>query len=117
MKKVRGRKRKVQHDAVVKYAKLHPDMFQTDIAAYFGVTQALVSMILRKAGVSGGWIGRPLKRKSGETEEEHEWEKKLHDAGLGMERGTRINKQRVLYGYDPLKESREHESATSDSFF
>ncbi len=112
---IRGRKRCVDHDAVVAYAKANPSMYQADIAAHFGTSQSRVSCILRSAGVGGIQRGRPLKRRPGQDDEQYRWEQILHEHGLGMERGGRLNNERLLYGYDPRLGRFGDSSATSNA--
>jgi hypothetical protein len=100
-------KRRVDHAAVVEYAKKHPEMLQDEIGEVFGLTQSHVSKILREGGASnphrarGGAVCR---RKPGQTRLEYEWEVRLSREGLGMDRGLKIAEQRILYGEDPRKE-------------
>jgi hypothetical protein len=109
----RGRKRSISHQMVLVYAKKHPDSLQSEIGAHFGISQRSVSRILQQNGQNRGlYRGRPLERKRSQSEDEHYWEKKLHDAGLGMDRGLRLDNQRIFYGYDPAKEESGDESAT-----
>jgi hypothetical protein len=113
MSKKKGRKRRVNHEMVVRYANAHPDMFQSAIAEHFHTTQSRVSHILREASVTRRiYRGRSPEQKSNQTDEQFYWEKVLHDAGLGMDAGLRLNNQRVLYGYDPQKETQRDESVT-----
>jgi hypothetical protein len=109
----RGRKRIINYQKVVRFAKKHPDMLQKDIGKKFGLTQSQVSSVLRQAKESRRlYRGRVPYRKENQNEDQAYWEKKLHHAGLGMDRGLRINNQRVLYGYDPAKEKKSDTSAT-----
>ena len=113
MGKRKGRKRTIKHELVVKYALAHPTLYQSAIAKYFHTTQSRISHILREAGLNRRiYRGRPPSKKSNQTNDQYYWEKILHDLGLGMDAGLRLNNKRVLYGYDPLKESREDESIT-----
>jgi hypothetical protein len=110
----RGRKRSVSYEAVIEYKQHHPDVFQSVIAKHFGLTQSTVGKILRAAGISGGYRGNRPKCKPGITDLQYQWEIILHDAGLGMDRGCKLNDQRIHYGYDPLRQEEDHSSATSD---
>jgi hypothetical protein len=109
---IRGRKRKISYEAIVKFAKKNPTMIQADIAAKFGTTQSRISSILCESGIKGIRRGRPLAVRPSQSDEQHKWETILHDAGLGMDRGLRLNKHRILYGYDIRKESLDDGSAT-----
>ena len=97
---------------ILGYFSSHPTAHKSEVAAHFAISQYRLSQI---CGGAVQWTrgGRPPKARTGETGLQHEWETKLHDFGLGMERGLRIHKQRILYGYDPLKQSRDDGSATS----
>jgi hypothetical protein len=108
----RGRKRTICHEAVISYAAAHPTMLQDDIATYFGTTQSRISHILCGVGQHGIHRGRPIKLRPNQTSEEYRWEKVLHDAGLGMDRGLRLSGKRILYGYDIRKEGVEDVSVT-----
>jgi hypothetical protein len=110
----KGRTRRIIHEAVVAYAAANPSVVQFAIAALFGTSQSRVSAILSAAGLHGIKRGAPLKLKPGQSAEEFDWEKTLHDAGLGMERGLRLSGMRILYGYDPMKESLNDTSATAN---
>jgi hypothetical protein len=114
---IRGRKRTLSYEAVLAFATTNPTMLQSELAAHFEVSQSRISHILCKAGVHGVHVGRPLKQRSNQSTEEAKWEKVLHDAGLGMERGLRLKGQRILYGYDPLKESTQDGSATCNAAY
>jgi hypothetical protein len=115
IKRKTGPARKFSHEAVVAYAIAHPTMFQAQIAAHFKTTQGRVSLILTSAGLHRRLIGKSPKLKPNQTEVEYEWEKALHDAGLGMDRGLRLGRKRILYGYDAKKESPDDDSATCNS--
>jgi hypothetical protein len=108
------RKRKVNHKAVVKYAQKHPEAVQVAIGKHFGITQGSVGRILRAAGQTNPHRGicRRSKPNPGESKLEFEWEQRLCGLGLGMDRGLRLNRGRILYGYDPAKEVQDDESAT-----
>jgi hypothetical protein len=111
----RGRKRTVKYERVVAYAAAHAELSQSDVATHFKITQSRVSYILRAAGVEQIHRGRPISQAPNQTDEQHHWEQILHNAGLGMERGLRLRNQRILYGYDPLRTTREDTSATRNS--
>lgn len=114
MKKVtKGRKRKTNYTEVVAYVAANQTMRQGEVAAHFGISQCRVSHILAACGVPRPRRGRPLKARPGQTSEQVKWETILHDAGLGMDRGLRLHNQRILYGFDPLKEGQTDTSATS----
>jgi hypothetical protein len=103
----RGRKRTICHEKVLEYAKKHPELLEIEIGQVLGISQRSVSRILRQAGIDRSVPrGRSPVPKNNETDEQFYWEKRLHDLGLGMDRGLRINCQRILYGYDPLKEKK-----------
>jgi hypothetical protein len=108
----RGRKRTVIYAKVIEYKRHHPAAFQCDIAVHFGLTQSQVSKILRSGGVIGTYRGNLPKRQPGMSEAQFQWETILHKEGLGMDRGLKLNDQRIHYGYDPRKEEEGHESAT-----
>jgi hypothetical protein len=112
---IRGRKRKLSYEAILAFAAINPTMLQADIASHFATSQSRISHILREGGVNGIHTGRPLTPKPNQTAEEQKWEKILHDAGLGMDRGLRLHGERILYGYDTLKENQHDGSATSVS--
>jgi hypothetical protein len=109
---VTGRKRKVDYDEVLAYVAANPAMFQSEVAAHFGISQCRVSHICIAAGGKGTRRGRPVRAKDNLTDLENEWEAILHQHGLGMERGLRLNNERILYGYDPLMGSPTDASAT-----
>lgn len=109
----RGRKREVQHEKVIQFALANPELKQSEVAAHFGISQKQVSRILRRAGIEGIYRGRPPKPRS--TDEQSFWEKRLHDLGLGMERGLRINNKRIFYTEDPRKESIYDHSVTLEA--
>ncbi len=111
----KGRKRKADYDEVVAYAAANPSLYQAQVAAHFGISPCRVCHILTARGVRGVNRGRALKTKPGHTSEQAQWEAILHDAGLGMERGLRLHNQRILYGYDPLKQRNVDGSATRHS--
>ena len=113
----RGRKSKLNPDAVLKFAVSNPSMRQCEIAAHFGVSQSRVSHILREGGVLALHPGRPIKQRPEQTSEQYEWEKLLHEVGLGMDRGLRLHGKRILYGYDTAKEAPSDNSATIDPSF
>lgn len=110
----RGRKRTVSYEAVIEYKQHHPNVFQSVIAKHFGLTQSVVSKILRAAGISGEHRGNRPKRNLSMTDLQYQWEIILHDEGLGMDRGCKLNDQRIHYGYDPLRQEQDQESATSE---
>lgn len=99
-----GKKQKVKHSVIVRYAKRHPELHQKEIGLHFGITQSRVSAILRAAGEYRQKRGRPLVQKTTDSDLQHKWEQILHAAGLGMDRGLRINNQRIIYGPNPLGE-------------
>jgi hypothetical protein len=109
-----ARKRKVNHAAVVRYAWKHSEMSSTDIARHFQLSGRHVRAILQAAGEQSGGhaAGRPPVRKSGQTEEQLYWESLLVKANLGMDRGARIENQRIFYGFDTLKETVTNESVS-----
>jgi hypothetical protein len=111
-----GKRQKVSHVVIVRFAKAHPEMLQCKIGTHFGLTQSRISHILRTAGHRRHKHGRSVVRKSNESELQHEWEKILSKAGLGMDRGLRINNKRIMYGEDPLKEEARDESVTCPTF-
>jgi hypothetical protein len=108
------RKRKVNHKAVVKYAQKHPEAVQVAIGKHFGITQGSVGRILRAAGETNTHRGvcHRSTPKNGQSKQEFAWEKKLCQLGLGMDRGMRLGRQRIFYGYDPRKQAQLAESAT-----
>lgn len=109
----RGRKRIYNREEILEYALSHPDTPQRTIAAAFGTTQCRVSLILRESGISTVTRrGRPLSQHKYQTDEQFFWEKVLHDLGLGMDRGLRIQNKRILYGYDPMLSTPSDYSAT-----
>jgi hypothetical protein len=112
MTTVPGRKRQIDHAAVLTYVAEHPTALQAEVATQFGISQCRVSQICLAAGVQGKRRGRPIKPKANLSPEENEWEAILHAHGLGMERGLRIRNQRILYGYDPLRQSTSDHSST-----
>lgn len=70
----RGRKRKICYEAIIAFAILNPTMFQGEIAREFQTTQSRVSHILCRGGIKSLHRGRPLKKKRGQTDEQHKWE-------------------------------------------
>jgi hypothetical protein len=108
----RGRKRTVVYEQVIEFKRHHPTAFQSDIAGHFGLTQSQVSKILRSGGVIGTHRGNLPQRRPGMSEAQHQWEIILHNEGLGMDRGLKLNDQRIHYGYDLRKEEESHASAT-----
>ena len=111
----RGRRRTISYDGVIAYAVKHPLLLQSEIAKVFNTTQSRISYILCQSGVRSPHRGRPLKQRPGQTDEQYRWETMLHNFGLGMDRGLRMEGKRILYGYDPLKERPEDGSATSSN--
>jgi hypothetical protein len=111
----RGRKRKLSYEAVIAFAAANPTMIQAEIANAFATTQSRISHILREGGIHGVHSGRPLKQRPGQSDEEYKWEQILHDAGLGMDRGLRLQNQRILYGYDAAKAALDDSSATCNA--
>ncbi len=92
--------RKVAYEEIVTYVTEHPELTLTEIGQHFGLSQGSISRILRKVGQGRGHRGhggRRPKRKPGMTDEQALWEQKLHDAGLGVDRGLRIHNKRILY--------------------
>lgn len=110
-----GQRRRVSYYRIVGFARRHPDLLQDDIGRHFGLTQSQISKILRAGGLLKGkrYVGRPLVRQSGWSDKQFEWEQRLHDLNLGMDRGARLNNQRIFYAYDPLKEANGDRSATT----
>jgi hypothetical protein len=115
VEKRRGRKRTLDYQQILIFVAANPTMLHADIAARFKTTKRTICRILCGDGIVGLRRGRPIKLKPGQSDLEYEWEKSLHDAGLGMDRGLRLGSQRILYGYDPRKESPDDDSATSNS--
>ena len=109
-----GPRRKIDHQAVINFATANPTALQSEIAKHFGTTQSRVSAILRSNGIKGIARGHAPKPKPNLTDEQNQWERILHDAGLGMERGMRLNRKRILYGFDVRKEGLDDGSATSN---
>jgi hypothetical protein len=74
----------------------------------------MVSKILHAniSNFSGLHRGAVPKQQPGQSTLEYEWELKLHNCGLGMERGSKINDKRIIYGEDPRKEENGDESVT-----
>lgn len=110
-----GRPRTHNHAAIVAYAAEHPELKQSEVAKQFGVTQSQVSLILRVSGIRADRHqrrGRTTPRKREQTELEHKWELILHRAGLGMNRGLSLHKQRIYYGYDSRYTTIDDRSAT-----
>lgn len=101
---MRGAKQKVKHAIVVAFAVANERLTQSEIAKHFGLDQSRVCRILRKAGIIREQRGRPLKQRSSQSDEQFRWEQILHDHGLGLDRGMRLNKKRILYGFNPLLE-------------
>jgi len=97
-----GKKQKVSHAVIVQFTKDHPEMKQSEIGQHFGLSACRISAILRSHGETRYKRGRQVKRKPNESELQHQWEKILHAAGLGMDRGLRIDNKRILYGPNPL---------------
>ncbi|MGA9128339.1 MAG: hypothetical protein WB425_09385 [Terracidiphilus sp.] len=87
----RGQKRAIDYDAVQSYAMANPTLTQDALAAHFGTTQSAISKALRQAG---------LHRVRGRKPKGDDWEQRLHDAGLGMDRGLRVGNDRIFYGQD-----------------
>jgi len=90
-KQRRGQKRTIDYDAVHTYAMANPTLSQGAIATHFGITQSQASKIMRSAG---------LHRVRGRKPKGDDWEQRLHDAGLGMDRGLRVGNDRIFYGQD-----------------
>ena len=108
IKKVRGPS--LNHEAILKYSSEHPELIQREIALNLGISQKTVSRVLVAAGVHSGGHGAPVARAPRMTDEEFKWERILHNQNLGMERGSRVNGQRIYYGhtyglYGPPQES------------
>jgi hypothetical protein len=102
-----GQKQKVNHKFIVLLAQEHPELSQAQIGERFGLSQCRVSAILRSAGQKRYKRGRPLRKKDDESDLQFDWEKVLHAAGLGMDRGLRINNKRLIYQADPLNHPSE----------
>lgn len=111
-----GQRRKVSYKRVVTYTQRHPEARQLDIAEHFKVSQSRVSHILRTAGVSNCHRGKRNGKGLNESEQE-KWEKLLQNLGLGMDRGLRLDRKRILYGYDPLKQVCQDDSVTVNCRF
>jgi biotin operon repressor len=112
---LKGRPRSHNYAEIVAYAAKNPELSQSAIAKHCGITQSMVSRILRVSGVEVDphqRRGRSLVRKSGQTDLEHKWEAILHREGLGMDRGLRLHGQRIFFGFDPLKATFNDRSAT-----
>jgi hypothetical protein len=112
---IKGRPRSHNYAEIVAYAANNPELNQAAVAKQFGITQSMVSRILRVSGVDVDRHqrrGRSLVRKSRQTDLEYKWEQILHQAGLGMDRGLRLHGQRIFYGFDPKKATFHHRSAT-----
>jgi hypothetical protein len=90
-KQRRGQKRTIDYDAVHTYAMANPTLTQDALAAHFGTSQSAISKALCQAG---------LHRVRGRKPKGDDWEQRLHDAGLGMDRGLRVGNDRIFYGQD-----------------
>jgi hypothetical protein len=97
---------------ILDFAQANPTLPYRAVAAKFGLSRAVVNVLLISAGIHRPRTGAPPKPKAGQSSEAHDWEKILHAAGLGMDRGLRIKGARILYSYDPRKESFGDRSAT-----
>jgi len=91
-------KRRIDHEQVAEFKRQHPEMKQSEIGDRIGLSQKQVSRILCEAGIECRKGCTTYYRKSGQTDEEFYWEKRLVQLNLGMERGTKINDRRILYG-------------------
>jgi len=112
---VKGRPRLHNYTEIVAYVVEHPELSQAAVAKHFGSTQSQVSRILRLSGVEVDphqRRGRNPARKLGQSELEYKWESILHQEGLGMDRGLRLNGQRIFFGFDPQKANLNDRSAT-----
>src|ERR1039458_1920309 len=93
-----GRKRSISYRRLCTYARKHPLLHQSQIAARFGISQGSVSRILRLGGVTAGGPGKHHKngvlKQHGRSDLEFKWELILHNAGLGLDRG----KSKLDYG-------------------
>jgi hypothetical protein len=112
-----SRARKVDHKAVEQYAQQHPEAIQTDIGRVFGITQGSVGRILRRASLTNTHRGVPRKATKPPKGTWAEcayfyWDKYLERLGFGVSRGEKLGRQRILYGYDPLQQALQDESAT-----
>jgi hypothetical protein len=124
-----ARARKVSHQAVEHYAQQHPEATQTEIGRVFSITQGSVGRILRRVGLTNThrgvqrkatlWpkgtrfdrFGRACPVQSAEVLYCF-WDRYLQQLGCGMSRGEKLGRQRLLYGYDPLQQALQDESAT-----
>jgi hypothetical protein len=114
-----ARKRTIDHSAVVQHAQQHPEATSHDMARVFGIDRGVVSRILRQAGVNtrGRGIGalRTVKKPPKGTPAEVSyfyWDRLLQRLGLGVCRGEKLGRQRLLLGYDPQRQALQDESAT-----
>ena len=92
------RQRNANSTSVIRYALAHPSARQKDIGARFGISRFTVGRILRAAGVVGRtaqYRKGKLKRRDSQSSLQFYWEQRLHDEGLGMDRG--LNNHRLLY--------------------
>jgi hypothetical protein len=112
--------RKLCHEQIADYAREHVEATQKQIAEHFGISQGRVSVILREAGLPRQNGGRLPKKRAGISDEQHKWDVILSRAGLGMDRGLRVNGKRIQYGYNAGRATEhdssvtEHESSTPD---
>jgi hypothetical protein len=124
-----SRARKVDHKAVEQYAQQHPEAIQTDIGRVFGITQGSAGRILRRASLTN--THRGVRRKTTKLPKGTRfdrfgrvcpvqspavqyffWDRYLQQLGFGVSRGEKLGRQRILYGYDPLQQALQDESAT-----
>jgi hypothetical protein len=103
-----GSETHLHHEAVVEFAKAHPELRQVDIAMHFGASKTSVWRILQGSGITSADRqgqhhhkgGRNPKKRGSQTDLVHDWETILHREGLGMNRGSSINGKSITYGYD-----------------
>lgn len=110
------RKQRIDRDAVIEYVQTNPAATHAEIAALFGAKRSVIGSILRSHGIAGVYRGAMPKRKRGQTDEEYEWELKLHAYGLGVDRGMTLGGKPIRYGEDPRMEEASDVSVTLNSY-
>jgi hypothetical protein len=86
-----SRRRTVDYKTLATYTLAHPEQTQGELARHFDLSQSRVSQILTHHGIHRH-RGRPPKSPDN-------WEHKLHDMGLGMDRGLNVFGRPIIYGW------------------
>jgi hypothetical protein len=108
-----GRKQ-INQDELLQFVQENSSATHEVIAQHFSVSRWTVGETLRANGIKGIRRGAAPKRQRGQSDEEYAWELRLHDFGLGMNRGSNLGGLRIYYGQEPKHEAVSDVSATRD---